>query len=312
MVHKVRTGLPYEHLVLLQRLCKRHDTCAAGKTDTQNQAQIFGGLVAYGFAHGASTYGFSIAPWKAIFVFTGVLTSIAGIVFLIVMPDNQLNARFLTKEERVLAVQRIKINEQGIGNKHFKWYQMKEAFLDPMVWAFVFFALVADIPNGGITNFFSQLIVSFGYTPEQSLLYGTPGGAVEIVSLLVCGYLGDRFGNRLLISTSGLMLAILGVILIVAVPLDMPAGRLVGYYLTQVRVVQKTWRAPNEMLTRTGPNQAGPTPFVALLSLISTNIAGGYLTPLLQPLHHYLTARKAGPRKLLWQRCILLHIALEI
>ncbi|KAK1772054.1 major facilitator superfamily transporter [Phialemonium atrogriseum] len=215
-------------------------------------AQIFGGLVAYGFAHGASTYGFSIAPWKAIFVFTGVLTSIAGIVFLIVMPDNQLNARFLTKEERVLAVQRIKINEQGIGNKHFKWYQMKEAFLDPMVWAFVFFALVADIPNGGITNFFSQLIVSFGYTPEQSLLYGTPGGAVEIVSLLVCGYLGDRFGNRLLISTSGLMLAILGVILIVAVPLDMPAGRLVGYYLTQ----------------------AGPTPFVALLSLISTNIAG--------------------------------------
>lgn len=203
------------------------------------QAQIFGGLVAYGFAHGASTYGFSIAPWKAIFVFTGALTMVSGITFLFVMPDNQLNARFLTPEERVLAVHRIKVNAQGIGNKHFKWYQMKEAFLDPMVWAFAFYALVADIPNGGLTNFFSQLIVSFGYTPQQSLLYGTPGGAVEIISLLVCGYLGDRFGNRLLICTSGLMIAIFGVILIVAIPLDMPAGRLVGYYLTQVWIHKK-------------------------------------------------------------------------
>ncbi|PTB66232.1 MFS general substrate transporter [Trichoderma citrinoviride] len=197
-------------------------------------AQIFGGLVAYGFAHGASTYGFSIAPWKAIFVFTGVLTSTIGIIFLFIMPDNQLNARFLTKEERLLAIQRIKVNEQGIGNKHFKWYQVKEALTDPAIWAFVFYALVADIPNGGISNFFSQLIVSFGYTPEQSLLYGTPGGAVEVIALLLCGYLGDRMGSRILVCMSGLVVSMIGVIMIVAIPLDRPVGRLVGYYLTQV------------------------------------------------------------------------------
>lgn len=50
---------------------------------------------------------------------------------------------------------------------------------------------------GGISNFFSQLIVSFGYTNTQSLLLGTPGGAVEVVALVVAGYLGDRFKNRL-------------------------------------------------------------------------------------------------------------------
>jgi hypothetical protein len=43
-------------------------------------------------------------------------------------------------------------------------YQVKEAFTDPVIWGFVFYALVADIPNGGISNFFSQLIVSFGYS----------------------------------------------------------------------------------------------------------------------------------------------------
>lgn len=52
----------------------------------------------------------------------------------------------------------MRVNQQGIGNKHFKMYQVKEALLDPMTWAFFFYALIADIPNGGITNFFSQLV----------------------------------------------------------------------------------------------------------------------------------------------------------
>ncbi|KAH0170614.1 putative MFS allantoate transporter, partial [Aureobasidium melanogenum] len=215
-------------------------------------AQIFGGLVAYGIAKGTRLHGSAIEPWKIIFLVTGCLTICVGFIFLWVIPDSQLNARFLSKEDRLLAVERVRCNQQGIGNKHFKMYQLKEALLDPLTWAFFFYALVADIPNGGISNFFSQLITSFGYTAEESLLYGTPGGAVEVIALLVCGYLGDRFGNRLLIATSGLWISILGMLLIVCLPLHNNIGRLFGYYLTQ----------------------ASPTCFVALLSLISTNVAG--------------------------------------
>lgn len=93
---------------------------------------------------------------------------------------------------------------------------------------------------------------SFGYTPNQSLLYGTPSGAVEVVSLVLCGYLGDRYGHRILISTAGIVCAILGMFLIVCLPTSNPGGRLAGYYLTGT----------------------APTGFVALLSLISTNVAG--------------------------------------
>lgn len=94
--------------------------------------------------------------------------------------------------------------------------------------------------------------MTFGYTPEQSLLYGTPGGAVEIVALVSSGYLGPRVKNRLLVSLSGLFVAIIGMLLIVCLPLDRPVGRLIGYYMTQ----------------------AFPTGFVALLSMLSTNVAG--------------------------------------
>jgi ACS family allantoate permease-like MFS transporter len=73
-----------------------------------------------------------------------------------------------------------------------------------------------------------------------------------VVALVVSGYLGDRYKNRILISMVGLTTALIGMILIVALPLTNNGGRLAGYYLTQ----------------------ASPTPFVALLSLISTNVAG--------------------------------------
>src|ERR1700761_8867525 len=94
--------------------------------------------------------------------------------------------------------------------QHFKWYQFREALSDPISWAIALYALVGDIPNGGITNFFSQLIVAFGYTEEQSLLYGAPGGAVEVITLVVGGYLGDKLGNRLAVSSFGLICAIIG------------------------------------------------------------------------------------------------------
>lgn len=80
-------------------------------------AQIFGGLVAYGIARGVEIHGSSLAPWKIIFLFTGLLTVVIGFIFLAVVPDNQLNARFLKKEDRILAIERIRVNQQGVGNK---------------------------------------------------------------------------------------------------------------------------------------------------------------------------------------------------
>jgi MFS transporter, ACS family, allantoate permease len=106
--------------------------------------------------------------------------------------------------------------------------------------------------TGGISNFFSLLIKSFGYTPEQSLLCGTPAGAVEIIALWIFALLGDRLKNRIIVSSFSIVISILGMALIVGLNSRHNVGRLFGYYLTQTY----------------------PAAFVALLSMISTNIAG--------------------------------------
>ncbi|KAI1495009.1 major facilitator superfamily transporter allantoate [Biscogniauxia mediterranea] len=215
-------------------------------------AQIIGGCVAYGIAVGTERHPLLVESWQLIFLVTGFFTAFMGVLFLYLMPDSQLNARFLTPEERVMAVERIRVNQQGVGNKHFKWYQAKEAFTDPMIWAFVLYSAFSTIPNGGISNYFSQLIVSFGFTNNQSLLLGAPGGVVQIITLLICGHLGDRFHNRILFSSGFMLIAIAGLLLVLLLPEENKAGRLVGYYLYQ----------------------SLSTGFVVLLGLISTNVAG--------------------------------------
>ena len=44
-------------------------------------------------------------------------------------PDSPANAWFLTAEERVIAVERIKVNQAGVENKHFKVEQCVSTWL---------------------------------------------------------------------------------------------------------------------------------------------------------------------------------------
>lgn len=109
-------------------------------------AQIFGGCVAYGIATGTKEHGSAIEPWKIIFLVAGLLTVAVGLLFLWLIPDTQLNARWLSEKDRLLCIQRIKVNQQGIGNRQWKKYQFIEALTDPLAWAFVLYSLLAMIP----------------------------------------------------------------------------------------------------------------------------------------------------------------------
>lgn len=215
-------------------------------------AQIFGGAVAYGIARGNDKHCFALKPWKIVFLLTGLLTVVMGFVYLAIVPDNQGNAWWLTREEQTIALERVRINQQGIGNKKFKQYQFREALVDPMSWAIVFMAISSNIPNGALTNFFSILITTFGYTNEQSLLYGMPAGACEVVALLTWGFVADKYGNRLLWAVVPMVISLIGACLVAFLPARYPSGRLVGYYFTNFFVVG----------------------LIALLSLISSNVAG--------------------------------------
>lgn len=53
-------------------------------------------------------------------IITGLITLVIAVIFWFFFPDSPTTARFLTQEERVIAVERIKVNQAGVENKHFK------------------------------------------------------------------------------------------------------------------------------------------------------------------------------------------------
>lgn len=213
-------------------------------------AQMFGGFFSYGVAnHVGGDVQAALQGWQIIFLFLGLLTSVVGIVFWFFLPDSPLSAKFLSTEEKALHAERMRQNEQGIGNRIFKWNQFWEAIRDVNTWLYAFWVFAANIPNSTATSFGNILVTGMGYTKKESLLLVTPLGAYEVVVLIGLTYLAGKTNQRLWCCIAGHIPSIVGAILM-ATTNKVPA--LIGFYLTG----------------------GIPIGWTTILALQSTNVAG--------------------------------------
>ncbi|KAI7777690.1 hypothetical protein LA080_003183 [Diaporthe eres] len=213
-------------------------------------ALLLGGCFSYGVAnHVGGDVHAALRGWQVIFLILGLLTSVVGIIFWFVLPDSPLSAKFLSAEEKALHAERMRENEQGIGNRVFKWNQFWEAIKDPNTWLYAFWIFAANIPNSIATSFGNILVTGMGYTRKGSLLLVTPLGAYEIVVLIGLTYLASKTGQRLWICIAGHIPSIVGAILM-ATTNKVPA--LIGFYLSG----------------------GIPIGWTTILALQSTNVAG--------------------------------------
>lgn len=196
---------------------------------------IMGSAIAYGLATHQNSY--SMDAWKVLFVVIGCMTIAVGFMIILHIPDLPVKAWFLNEKERKQVVVRIKSNNQGFGNKHFKLHQLKEALLDINTWIYFFYALASDIPNGALTNFGAILLKdTFGYSSTKSLLMNMPGGAVELVGCILFAYLQKFIPHKLAIATFTMVLTLVSSCML-AFPLQSPNTRLAGYYLFYISPV---------------------------------------------------------------------------
>ena len=188
-------------------------------------------LIMAPFAYGLSgVTDAAIQSWRILFLILGLLTVVTGIFLVFRMPDGQANARFLNPRQKQIAVERIRGNFQGIGNRNWDWAQFREAFADPRTYLYVLFSLLMNVPNGGITTFGSLIIKSFGFSSRVSLLLNMPGGMVDIICKLGFGYMSDKLVDRTLPATCAILIPMIGGIMMITIPQSAPAALLVGYY----------------------------------------------------------------------------------
>ncbi|KAJ3982652.1 MFS general substrate transporter [Lentinula detonsa] len=142
-------------------------------------AQIATGFISFGVLH-IQTKGFQ--PWQWLMIITGILSFMTATAFWFLFPDSPTTAWFLTPEERATAIQRVKVNQTGVGNKHFKKEQFYEAIRDPKTWGFALFSGISNVINS-ISAQAPLITASFGFTYLQTSLLGIVSGLIEIFTI---------------------------------------------------------------------------------------------------------------------------------
>lgn len=99
-------------------------------------------LVNYGFG---SIGGFS--TWKYMYHFAGGITIVWGVLLYFVIPPDPVRVRGFDERERYILVARLRTNNSGVRNTHFKSKQAVELLLDPKFWLMFSIAFLSMIAN---------------------------------------------------------------------------------------------------------------------------------------------------------------------
>ena len=119
---------------------------------------LVGSLILYaiGLIHG------HLHPWRYQFVVIGSVTSVWGILLWFILPDNPIQASFLSQRLRVVAVERLRFEQLGIENKTIKREQILETLSDPKTYLYMIMVFAVCLTNGALTGFGSIIVQSFG------------------------------------------------------------------------------------------------------------------------------------------------------
>ncbi|KAJ1031702.1 hypothetical protein NDA13_002091 [Ustilago tritici] len=202
-----KTSLNYASLLGL-----RKDTHLHGQQYMQNQ-------------------GGKLRVWQQLYLILGGIALLFGFIVLAFMPDSPATIRYLTTRERQIAVHRIKSNKSGIHDKKFKKNQLIEAVKDFRLYLFFVAICAANIANGGVSNFGSEIISQFGYDSKMTSLLGIAPGAMEVVAVYFGAWLSHITHTRVIPGVLMYTLAIVGGVMMIAIPSTSSAGRYSGYVI---------------------------------------------------------------------------------
>lgn len=101
-----------------------------------------------GFAHIRNA---PLKSWQYLYLTAGSLTVLFGIGMLF-MPNSPADAFWLTAEERIVAIERLRKGQLGVRCQKIKRDQIQEAVLDIKVWLMTSMMGIAYVINGAISG----------------------------------------------------------------------------------------------------------------------------------------------------------------
>lgn len=173
--------------------------------------------ITYGLAHIKG----HLKPWKYMYLFGGAITILWAFVIYFLLPPDPIRAKGLSERERYIAVARLRMNNAGVRNLHFKKAHAFELLRDEKFWLVMAMGYLSMIGAAPVTAF-APLIVAGGFKVGvfRTILYLAPAGVFVGMVMIGTTYLAYKVKNiRCIIIFCAQMVTTLAAILLWKLPL---------------------------------------------------------------------------------------------
>jgi len=178
-----------------------------------------GGLLATGLAEIHTKH---YKGWPFIFFVEGAITVVFGILTMFFLPHDPASAKFLSADEKAGALARMRLDSHGaavadeVGQEEFSWHWVKRAMFNWNTWllSLNFFAIITPIYSYSL--FLPTIIKSLGYTAVNANLLSVPPNMAAFFTVLITGYLSDKFKMRGPFMIIGVIISIGGYIMLIS------------------------------------------------------------------------------------------------
>lgn len=165
------------------------------------------------------------------YLVAGSITIVWSFVILFFLPPDPIRAKF-TDRERYIAVARMRVNNSGVRNTHFKVEQAWELLLDVKFWLVFAMAFLMLVANGPVSTFIPIIISDLGFSGLNSLLLVMPAGAIIGTIELMTPWIAMKYkGLRAYLVAITVCLTILGSLLLWQLPQSATGAKLFACYI---------------------------------------------------------------------------------
>ncbi|KAG9944281.1 putative MFS transporter, partial [Aureobasidium melanogenum] len=180
----------------------------------QSIAGAFSGLIAFGVFH---VHGGAIANWRYLFVIEGAATMIVSVIAFWFLPRSAAEARFLTPEEKEIAIHRIQVDSSSVVNEEFKLGRALTIFKQPTTWVFLLIEICLGVPLQGVQLFLPQIVQRVVKGTIKTNLYTVAPNITGAVMLLILGFCSDLTRWRFPFIALGFLFTFCGFIIFSAI-----------------------------------------------------------------------------------------------
>jgi len=165
-----------------------------------------------------------------------LITVAYSVVVFYFLPDSPMTARFLEGDDKLIGVERLRDNQQGVENDVWNWDHAKEALLDFKTWGWAAMMFSISVPSGGVSTFGPLIIRSFGFSQFSTILFNIPFGFVQLVATMGGAYVATKLKLKSPVLALLSLPPIAGCVMLLYLPrgAHAKAPLLVAYYLISV------------------------------------------------------------------------------